>query len=103
MPDCTNCLVDVKLRQHESGTFPTADMARLLASQGRRPRKGLIGTAKNLARDQLHNSFADGNSEQGGVDAALLPAGLLDPDKLPAPEAPLEPDTLLDPVALLVP
>jgi hypothetical protein len=51
----------------------------------------------------LHSSFADGNSEQGGVDAALLPATLLDPDKLPAPDAPLEPDTLLDPVPTLDP
>jgi hypothetical protein len=53
----------------------------------------------------LHSSFADGNSEQGGVDDALLPAApvVLDPDKLPAPPAALEPDTLLNPVAPLVP
>jgi len=51
----------------------------------------------------LHNSFADGNSEQGGVDAALLPATLLDPDKLPAPDAPLEPDPVLEPAAPLEP
>jgi hypothetical protein len=53
----------------------------------------------------LHSSFGDGKSEQGGVDAALLPAVpvLFDPDKLPAPPAPPAPDAPLDPVPPLVP
>jgi hypothetical protein len=51
----------------------------------------------------LHSSFGDGNSEQGGVDAALLPATLLDPDKLPAPDAPLDTAAPVVPVVPVVP
>jgi hypothetical protein len=76
-------LLDVKFRQHESGTFP-------------------MSYNDEAGWYQLHSSFDGGNSEHGGVDAALLPAVpvLLEPDRLPAPDAP---DTPLEPDAPLVP